>query len=213
MAALNSIIFTFIPMIALLCNIFLLFTLLTAKKDASIYSFMGLLMAFIFWAGGAYLMRSRIYPGVGFWWKVSLSGIFLVPYMYYLLMAAYVGKKGYFLRLIFGIITALEIVLNIGNVFMTEPVIEMVNGHMHSSYQLKWPAVIPILFTVVLFIFIAVMIGKVLRDEDMLLTYMSPLFAGVAFMLVGILINTIFSSIPTDTGLCNQCDLHLLRLL
>ena len=49
---LNDLLFTRIPMFALFANVFLLFTLLSAKKDASIRAFMGLLAAFLLWTGG-----------------------------------------------------------------------------------------------------------------------------------------------------------------
>ncbi|MBQ0059532.1 MAG: hypothetical protein KBS83_06210, partial [Lachnospiraceae bacterium] len=85
----NEAIFTIVPLIALLCHIFLFATLLSAKKSASVHAFMGLLVAFILWSGGAYFMRSQYAPGVEFWWNISLTGIFLVPYLYLLLVSSY----------------------------------------------------------------------------------------------------------------------------
>ena len=202
MSFLNELMFTQIPMFALLCNVFLLFTLLSAKKDSSINSFMGLLVAFILWAGGAFLMRCQMYPDVAFWWKVSLTGIFLVPYMYFLLFSNYTEQKGKFLKLLFGVITVLLVVLNIFDVFMTAPEITMVDGVADSSYDVKWPAVIPVVFTVAVFGCIWKMLSKTLREEDMPLSYLMPLFAGIGLMLFGIVLNTVFTSLPADTLGC-----------
>ena len=199
---LNELMFTQIPLLALLCNVFLLFTLLSAKKDGSIKAFMGLLVAFILWAGGAFLMRMQMYPGVNLWWDVSLTGIFLVPYMYFLLFASYTEQKGSFLKIVFGIVTLLMVVLNVFNVFMSDPQVTMVDGKADSVYVVKWPAVLPVLLTVVIFVCIWRMIFKTLRAEDMPVSYLMPLFVGICVMLVGIGINTIFTSLPTDTLGC-----------
>lgn len=199
---LNELMFTRIPMIALLCNVFLLFTLLSAKKDASIRAFMGLLTSFILWAAGAYLMRRQIYPGVAFWWKVSLTGIFMVPYMYFLLVFAYTEQKGFFLQIIWGIGTSILVILNLFDVFMTSPVITMVDGELVSRYSVKWPAIFPVVFTIGIFLCIWRIIRKTLREERMRMSYITPLLVGVGIMLIGITINTIFTTLPTDTLSC-----------
>ncbi len=199
---LNELMFTQIPLLALLCNVFLLFTLLSAKKDGSIKAFMGLLIAFILWAGGAFLMRVQMYPGVNLWWDVSLTGIFLVPYMYFLLFSSYTEQKGNFLKIVFGLLTVLMVVLNIFNIFMSDPEVTIVDGRADSVYAVKWPAVLPVIVTLVIFICIWKMVSKTLRAEDMPVSYMMPLFTGIIVMLVGIAINTIFTSLPTDTLGC-----------
>lgn len=204
MELLTDFMFTRVPMIALICNIFLLFTLLSAKKDSSIKAFMGLLAAFILWTGGAYLMRLQIYPGTGFWWKVSLTGIFLVPYMYFLLVFAYTEQKGFFLKIVWGIGTAILVILNLFDIFMTSPVITYVEGKTVSQYSVKWPSVFPILLTLGIFLCIWKLISKTIREEGMPVSYLTPLFVGVVVMLVGIMLNTIpkFTSLPTDTLSC-----------
>lgn len=204
MDLLNEFMFTRVPMIALICNIFLLFTLLSAKKDSSIRAFMGLLTAFILWTGGAYLMRLQIYPGTEFWWKVSLTGIFLVPYMYFLLVSAYTEQKGFFLKSVWGVGTVILVILNLFDVFMTSPVITMVDGRAVSDYAVKWPSIFPVLFTLGIFVCIWKMISRTLREEGMPVSYLTPLFVGVIVMMIGILINTIpaFTSLPTDTLSC-----------
>lgn len=204
MGLLTDFMFTRVPMIALICNVFLLFTLFSAKKDSSIKAFMGLLIAFILWTGGAYMMRLQMYPGTGFWWKVSLTGIFLVPYMYFLLVFAYTEQKGFFLKGIWGIGTVLLVVLNFFDVFMTTPVLSVVDGATVSNYTIKWAAIVPVVFTLLIFVSIGRMIARTIREEGMPLSYLTPLLVGIVVMMVGILINTIppFTSLPTDTLSC-----------
>lgn len=194
--------FVQIPMMALLCNIFLLCTMLSAKKDASIVTFIGLLTAFIMWAGGAFFMRCQLYPDVTFWWKVSLSGIFTVPYLYFLLFSFYTEQRGKFLRIVFGIITVIMLVMNLFDAFMTTPEVTMTDGILTSHYDIKWLAVLPIIFTVWVFVAIGLMLRKTLAQEDMPLSYLMPLFVGILLMLVGIALNVIFNSVPMDTLGC-----------
>lgn len=140
MTSLNDLMFTLIPMIAIIANVFLLFTLLSAKKDSSVKAFMGLLVAFLLWSVGAFFMRCQMYPGTDFWWKISLTGIFMVPYLYYLLFAAYTEQRGTFFKLLLGMGTLIMVVLNFFNVFMTAPVLTVTDGQSVSDYSVKWPA-------------------------------------------------------------------------
>lgn len=199
---LNDLLFTRIPMVALFANVFLLFTLLSAKKDASIRAFMGLLAAFLLWAGGAFCMRCQFYPGTGFWWKISLTGIFLVPYLYFLLFSAYTEQRGSFLKLSLGVGTLLMAVLNVFDVFMTQPVLTVTEGQTVSAYDIKWPAVFPVVFALLVFFCIGKMLSRTLKKQDMPIGYLLPLFVGILIMLVGIAVNTVFPTLPTDTLGC-----------
>ncbi|HQC35739.1 MAG TPA: histidine kinase N-terminal 7TM domain-containing protein, partial [Bacillota bacterium] len=204
MSNVSQIVFTTVPLIAFVANVFLLFTLLSAKKDVSIYSFMGLLFSFVLWTGGSFFMRMQFMPGVVFWWKVSLTGIFLVPYMYYLLIAAYTERKGMFLRTLWGIVTLLMVVGNFLDVFMTSPQISLVDDRIQSEYSLKWPAAIAVVFSVLILISVGVMIRNAMKDDESWLAYMMPMFIGVFVMLIGVGLNMIpaMTSWPTDTLAC-----------
>ena len=50
--SLNERVFYIVPLAATLCNLFLLLTFLTAKKDKSIKAFIYLLCAFTLWTSG-----------------------------------------------------------------------------------------------------------------------------------------------------------------
>lgn len=212
MSGLSQIFFTTIPFIAFIANVFLFFTLLSAKKEGPVRSFMGLLVSFILWTGGSYFMRLQLVPGVVFWWKVSLTGIFLVPFMYYLLVAAYMGQRGRFLKSLWGSITLLMIIGNFMNVFMTTPEIIMSNARISSSYDLKWPAIIAVAFAVMIFASTLNTINKAVHDDDGVLSSMTPLFIGVVIMMLGIALNMIpaLTSVPTDTMACaiNACFIY-----
>lgn len=202
MTLLNDLLFTRIPMLAIMANIFLFFTLISAKKDVSIKAFMSLLMAFLAWSVGAFLMRCQAYPGIAFWWKVSLTGIFCVPFLYYVLFAAYTEQRGNFIKTLLGIGTIVMIILNLFDVFMTVPVLTIVDEQVVSHYDMKWPAILPIILATIVFGCIGKMIVLTVKEQDMPLQYMTPLFAGIGIMLVGVGINTVLPSLPTDTLGC-----------
>ena len=202
MTFLNELLFIRIPMTAIIANVFLLFTLLSAKKDASVKAFMELLVAFLFWSIGAFLMRCQIYPGVEFWWKISITGVFLVPFLYYVLFSAYTEQKGSFVKIVLGIGTLTMVILNYFDAFMTVPVLSIIDGVTVSSYLLKWPAIFPLILSVIIFVCIGKMIVSTVKEQDMPIRYLTPLFVGIILLLAGVCVNTFFTSLPTDTLGC-----------
>ena len=204
MSSFSELMFTTVPLIALIANIFLFFTLVSAKKDSTIYSFMGLLGAFILWSGGSYLMRMQFLPGSVFWWKISLVGIFLVPYMYYLLLATYLERRGVFLKILWGILSFLMAFANLFDFFMTSPTIKVTGETISSEYSVKWTAIFAIVIAVAIFASIFWVIGKAMQEGTFDASYLTPLFIGVGIMIVGIAFNMIpmFTSYPTDTLAC-----------
>ena len=80
---LNQRLFIIVPLVSMLLNLFLFLAVLSAKKTRLIYAFMGLLAGFMAWCTGSLFMRMTLYPGPGFWYQVSIIGIFAVPYLIY----------------------------------------------------------------------------------------------------------------------------------
>ena len=75
--------FYLVPLTSALCNLFLLLTFLSAKKDKLISSFMYLLIAFTSWPLASFFMRVGLYPGEPFWFQVSMISILTVPLFIY----------------------------------------------------------------------------------------------------------------------------------
>ena len=95
--AVNQTLFVAIPAIALLLNMFLMLICLSAKKNRLINAFMLQVFSFILWTGGSLALRAMMYPGPAFWFGVSITGIFLVPYTVYNFVYQYTETKGTFL--------------------------------------------------------------------------------------------------------------------
>lgn len=201
---LNNLLFSLFPAIALFSHLFLFLALLTARKNRVIYSFMGLLAAFILWTGGALFMRLQLFPGVLFWWKVSLTGIFLVPCGYYLLFSGYTGQKGYFLKLVWIVLTVIMIVANLFDAFIYDPAVVGDGVRQAFHFKIRWTAVFPIVYAVCILSSIWFMVRRAKKGEAVGATHFRPLALGVFLMAVGIIVNMIpsLSTLSTDSVGC-----------
>ena len=64
--------YAFISIIALISYLFLFLTFIAAKKNRLINEFMLILITMILWAGGSFLMRAQVAPGIKLWYDVSI---------------------------------------------------------------------------------------------------------------------------------------------
>ena len=77
--------YSWVPITALFCYLFLFLTFLASKKkEKVIRSFMGLMLIMVLWVGGSFAMRMQLWPSVNFWHHVSVLGMILVPPGYYM---------------------------------------------------------------------------------------------------------------------------------
>ncbi|WP_087065407.1 histidine kinase N-terminal 7TM domain-containing diguanylate cyclase/phosphohydrolase [Intestinibacillus massiliensis] len=211
--SINPILFSLIPGFALLCNVFLLMTLLTARKNKTIHSFMLLLGAFILWTGGSLLLRLQFYPSPGFWNQICLDGIILVPWLYYLLTINYLEIKGFFLKALWGGGTAVMLVMNHLSLFLSEPVISTDGGQTAMRYETHLLIVLPVLLAICIFISIWRLMLTGLRRQGTPSTHFIPLLVGVGVMLVGNVLpvtTPVLNSLPLDTAACavNACCIY-----
>ncbi|MEG1463068.1 MAG: hypothetical protein RSC48_08140, partial [Anaerorhabdus sp.] len=96
-----------IPAFALFFYMIMFVTLIDVRKNRTVGVFMTMLLCFILWTGGSYLMRSMMWPGVQFWCNISIGGMFAIPSLYYVFISDFVGYKGYAKKSIFFFITIL----------------------------------------------------------------------------------------------------------
>lgn len=201
---LNEAVFITVPLVAFLCNLFLFLTLLSAKKSRLIYSFLGLLTAFMLWTAGSLFMRLSLYPGVDFWWDVSIVGIASVPLTYYLFMFHYTEQKGYLVKNIWIAVSAVMIILAGADVFVGHPTITVVDGEQIFQYHTHWSAVFAILYASAIFLSIIPMVRSSLKNDEIPSSQFTPLMIGVGFLFVGVVVDMIptMSTLPNDTMAC-----------
>ncbi|WP_283673103.1 HD domain-containing phosphohydrolase [Butyricicoccus sp. Marseille-Q5471] len=201
----NPHIFSLIPAVALLCNLFLFMTLLTARKNQTIYSFMMMLGAFMMWTGGSLMLRLQMYPSPNFWWEVSVSGIILVPWLYYLMAGHYVGERGWVMKCVWGAATILMLIMNHNDMYMSRPVITVEAGRPNLSYITHPLAAVPILIAVLIFISVWRIMLRGLRKQGVPSVHFTPFLIGVLVMFIVIVLQSVapvLNTLPLDTAAC-----------
>ncbi len=193
--------FISIPIIAVCCNAFLLLAFLAAKKNRLIYSFMLVLLAFMLWTGGSMCMRLQFFPGIYFWYEVSLLSLFTTPFLLYNFVCEFIEAKGYLLKLIWMFGTIIILILTHFEVFLKRPeFVQLGNGQAVFLYNTQWPIAIPCVFFFFILVSIAWVVFNQIKKKGMATPWLSPILAGMGILFVGnvlsIMPNNIF---PWDT--------------
>ena len=140
----NERLFVIIPLLSVMCNVFLLLTVASVKKDKLIDAFIGLLLTFTAWSIGSLFLRMKLFPGPEFWYMISITGIFLVPFSIYNFVYRYTNTKGGFIRGVLLVTWAIISILNLSNVFVTDPRMVFDGVEWRFEYGISGWTVIPI---------------------------------------------------------------------
>lgn len=191
-----------VPAIALCCYSFLLITIMAAKKSKVIYSYMAILVAFILWASGSLFMRMQAWPGMNFWYEVSIIGVFLLPLLFYNFVAAFIEQKGYFLKILYTIGTAAIILAIHFHLFLKHPTVEiMADGQPHFIYDITWPVIFPMVFSTIVIGSIFYMVIKDVRKNRMNFDRLLPVLIGLGILFLGNIMDVFpfIGEFPGDT--------------
>ena len=202
--SLNQRLFIIVPLVSALCNIFLLLTVLSARKNRQIYAFMELLGAFTAWCTGSLFMRMTVYPGPSFWYEVSIMGIFLSPFFVYNFLYCFTESKG---RFVWGVLFSSWIVttfLNLFHVFITSPQVIETNGERRFEYGVSPLIIIPILLVVVTLFEAGRLAYQSVKEDRVPLAQFRPLIFGVMvmFLCTASAVLPQMVSLPVDTFSC-----------
>lgn len=134
--------FSMIPVIALLCYIFQLLSLLTTKRNGQINGFIGLLIAMIIWTGGSWFMRMGYWPSVSFWFHVSLTGLMTIPLMLFIFLRCFMEVQKNYHVYFWSAVIALLLFLNYMSERLLSPpeVVKTAVGEAY-LYHFSWPVV------------------------------------------------------------------------
>lgn len=190
-----------VPYTALGCYLYLLLSLLAAKKTRAIYSFIVLLCAMLGWTGGSLMMRLLAWPGYGFWYDVSIFGLLLVVYSFYYCVSIFLNMdKPPRLRLWFILLMAAGILNAVFNCFLPAPQIQQISGG-RIAFVYDMPLTVIFLFMICFLVMAdtAVMFFRSHADGRTK-RQMLPLFIGYAGMAAGHLAIClpVFAGVPLD---------------
>ena len=166
---------------------------------------MYLLIAFICWTGGSLLMRLDFFPGMRFWYELSISGIFAVPFLLYYFIYCYTERRGSFIKKILLLVWLITLILNLIGVFVKHPLISNTAGEWVFEFTITPWAAIPVLLTLLTLIAIGNMLYRSVKHDNIFLPHhFAPLIVGVAVMCIGILMDFLPNApnFPYDTLAC-----------
>lgn len=201
---LNERLFIIVPLLSLLCNLFLFLTTLSTKKDRLVYAFSALLGAFTMWSGGSLFMRLQLAPGSEFWYMVSITGIFLVPFLIYNFIYRFTATRAPFSHIVQGVIWLVILLLNMGNVFITDPHMVTVGHETRFEYGVSFWVIIPILMAVYTLLAAWRLAYKSCQDGRSDISQFTPMLIGVGVMFACTVSATLpqMVSLPVDTFSC-----------
>ncbi len=213
--AVNSVLFVAIPGAALLLNLFLLLICISAKKNKLIYAFMLLVISFSAWSGGSAGMRAMMYPGVAFWFNVSILGIFFVPFLIFNFLQQYTGRKASFTHMVLGISWLVMAVLSVSGAFIKSPTVLSENGTRSFIYEVSNWALLPFVLGIVTIVLSFSLIYHSIKYQGLLLSTFMPFFLGTGFLFLGLTASLLpaFGSFPFDPLACGINALFLFYAL
>lgn len=202
--SLNERLFVIVPLVATISNIFLLLAVCGVKKDRLIRAFIGQLCVFMAWSLGSLFMRLQIPPGPEFWYMLSITGIFLVPFAIDNFVYCYTNANSLFTRGVLLVSWMIIAVLNLQNVFIVDPKIVYYGMECRFEYGISPWLGVPVLLAVLTLLHAGSMVVKKCRSGEMMLSDFTPMFVGVGVMFAGTLSAMLpqMVSLPVDTFSC-----------
>lgn len=213
--SLNERLFVVVPMVATICNIFLLLAVCGVKKDKLIRAFIGLLGVFTAWSVGSLFMRMQIVPGPSFWYMLSITGIFLVPFAIDHFVFCYTNDNGLFIHGVLLVSWTFIAVLNLNNVFIKDPHVVYDGVEWRFEYGISPWLAVPVVLAVLTLLHAGCRIAGSCRSGEMKLAHFVPMFVGVGVMFAGTLSAMLpqMVSLPVDTFSCSINAICLYYLL
>ena len=198
----------YISIIALFFYGFIFLTFLAAKKEKIVRYFLLLIATMICWSAGSVFMRIQMYPSYVFWYHVSLVGLLLIPYGYFLFTNAFADREDRFFNRLYGVILMGIFVLNVPNgMFMHWPELMVRNGEVSFEYHFTWGVGLLFGATAVVLFHSFLNVVRVCREDPWYKKQFQPLIIGLAFLLAGHLALLIpaFHGFPIDllSGIVN----------
>lgn len=195
--------FVTIPVVALLCYLFMGLPLLASKRNKLINAFLWMLLLLIVWSGGSFCMRLQLWPSTKLWYDLSLLGLTLFPCGMLYFICEFAERQSSFFRLLFMFIL---IPVNIINMFTgfflaaPEVVKKTVDGDATFVYHPTWA--VSILFILCCMVTLQVVLVLVQKKENSKVTRQQsvPIVAGIAVMFLGnfFIMLPQFRTIPLD---------------
>ncbi|MCI2056314.1 MAG: diguanylate cyclase [Oscillibacter sp.] len=192
----NSVPFLAVNITALCCFVLLLATFLAAKKTPEIRAFMLLVADCILWLGGTVLMRLQMWPGLRFWFYVSLLALFAVEWFFYLFLLRFTRHNAPFSLAVWTAINVVELAVTATDFFLAPPTPTATENGTVFLYSMSWHIAIPCLFYVAFTVYLVRLIRRILREQGIHSPGLLLVVMGGCTMGIG---NVVQIAIPGNT--------------
>ena len=201
--------YAFISIIALISYLFLFLTFIAAKKTRIITEFMLILITMILWTGGSFLMRAMIWPGIKFWYDISILGLTLCPYVSLLFAVDFANIRIGIWRRIWLILAVAANVFNIatGSLLAAPEAVISADGSLAFLYETTWKVIFLYGVTFGASVHMFFLLWRYGKKDEMLRRQMMPIELGLLIMYAGNVLIFLppFVGVPVDimTGIVN----------
>lgn len=194
--------FAYIPIIALLCYMFLLLAFMAAKKNHMINAFLIILAVLILWTGGAFCMRMQLWPGIKFWYDVSILGLTLLPYAFLNFVSEFAELKYAPVKRLWLFLIILVNLLNIYSGSFLKAPDAVINTEGDTVFVYHYTPAVTVLFVLCFAIIINMLylLLKYSRTNAYAKKQFMPIILGIAILFAGHVMIMIpqFKGFPTD---------------
>ena len=197
----NNVPFLHVNIVAICCYLIMLAAFIAAEKTNENKTFTIVLLTFILWTGGSVLMRLQMYPGVDFWFYVSLLALFTIPLMMYFFTCSFANERGYFLKIIWTVGTVILLAVTVTGYFVQPPAI-VIRGTSETIfvYETSWRIAIPCTFIVMEIISMLGVVYRLIRTQGIRTPGLLHIIWGLIIIAVGNMVQPIPGNVfPTDT--------------
>ena len=201
--------YSWVPITALFCYLFLFLTFLASKKkERVIRSFMGLMLIMILWVGGSFAMRIQLWPSVNFWHHVSVTGMILAPPGYYMFVMDFLEEKKNYGKHIWMLLHICVSVFNCLTCwFVPEPEVINHGASTQFLYHYSWHIYLLGLLMLPCLIHMALVAHRHCKGNRIAFQQLKPILIGILYLLVGHIASTLpfFMGFPLDiaSGIVN----------
>ena len=201
--------YAFISIIALISYLFLFLTFIAAKKNKIISEFMLILVTMMLWTGGSFLMRALAWPGIKFWYDISILGLTLYPYLSLLFAADFANIHIGVWKKVWLILAVSANVFNIvtGSLLAAPEAVISADGSLSFLYETTWKVVFLYGVTFGASVHMFILLWKHGKKDEMLRRQMMPIELGLLIMYAGNILIFLppFVGVPVDimTGIVN----------
>lgn len=208
---------TWVPFTALVCCLYLLLSLLAAKKNRAIYSFIILLCTMTCWTEGSLMMRLQSWPGFTFWFHLSVTSLLLMVCSFYYCVGVLLEiEKLPRLVLWYTMILAASILNALSGCFLSPPELRILQGGEAAFFYISSPGTAFLFLLCMLIIADTIIMFLKSRADRKTKRQMKPLFFGFFVLAAGHLAIwlPVFAGFPLDilSGILNAlCLFYTIR--